>query len=162
MHVIILGSGRVGSAIARDLTARGHDITVVDRDPDSLLRLGGETFVGQFEIGEGLDTGLLERAGVDGAEAFIAATSDDNINIVVAQIAQRKYDVANVVVRVLDPEKAEFYSQRGLSVVCPTRRAIGEMIAAVERGHGPAAHEHEADTGTQVSQILSALSNAEG
>jgi trk system potassium uptake protein TrkA len=160
MHVIILGSGRVGSAIARDLVSREHEVTVIDRDPDSLLRLGGDAFPGQFEIGEGLDTGLLERAGLATADAFVAATSDDNINVVVAQIAQRKYDVDPVVVRVLDPEKAEFYSRRGLRVVCPTRRAISEMIAAVERDESGG----RADAGTsgQVAQILGELTRTDG
>ena len=160
MHVIILGSGRVGSAIARELTGRGHDITVIDRDPDSLIRLGGDSFTGQFEIGEGLDTGLLERAGLESADAFIAATSDDNINVVVAQIAQRKYDIETVVVRVLDPEKAEFYSRRGMRVVCPTRRAIKEMIAAVERTDDPTASV-AVDPDGQVAQILGELAQTD-
>lgn len=132
MKVIILGSGRVGSAIARSLVSRGHDVAVIDSDPDSLLRLGGDDFQGDFFVGEGLDTDVLERAGIARTDAFIASTSDDNTNVVIAQIAQRRYRVANVVVRLFDPDKAAFYEQRGLTVVCPTVGAIADMINAVD------------------------------
>ena len=132
MKVIILGSGRVGSAIASSLALGGHDIAVIDNDPDSLIRLGGDDFPGDFYVGEALDPDVLERAGIREADAFIASTDDDNTNVVVAQIAQRRYHVAKVVVRVFDPDKAAFYEQRGMQVVCPTNRAIGEMIAAVD------------------------------
>jgi trk system potassium uptake protein TrkA len=131
MKVIILGSGRVGSAIARALVASQHDVAVIDNDPDSLIRLGGDDFNGDFYVGEALDPAVLERAGIKSADTFIASTDDDNTNAVVAQIAQRRYHVETVVVRIFDPEKAAFYSQRGLKVICPTIRAIGEMIAAV-------------------------------
>lgn len=132
MKVIILGSGRVGSAIALSLIAAGSDVSVIDNDPDSLIRLGGDDFSGDFFVGEAMDPDVLERAGIVRADAFIASTDDDNTNVVMAQIAQRRYHVENVVVRVFDPDKAAFYEQRGLRVVCPTNRAIHEMIAAVE------------------------------
>jgi trk system potassium uptake protein TrkA len=132
MKVIILGSGRVGAAIATSLTRTGHHVAVIDNDPDSLIRLGGDDFAGDFFVGEAMDPDVLERAGIDTADAFIASTDDDNINVVIAQIAQRRYHVSNVVVRVFDPDKAAFYQHRGLRVVCPTNRAIDEMIEAVD------------------------------
>jgi trk system potassium uptake protein TrkA len=132
MKVIILGSGRVGSAIATSLGEAGHDVTVIDSDPDSLIRLGGDDFDGDFFVGEALDPDVLERAGIERADSFVASTDDDNTNLVVAQIAQRRYGVDNVVVRVFDPDKAAIYARRGLHVVCPTVRAIGEMIDAID------------------------------
>lgn len=132
MKVIILGSGRVGAAIARSLTRGAHDVAVIDNDPDSLIRLGGDDFSGDFFVGEAMDPDVLERAGIQTADAFMACTDDDNTNVVIAQIAQRRYGVKQVVVRVFDPDKAAFYGDRGLSVVCPTLRAIGEMIDAVD------------------------------
>jgi trk system potassium uptake protein TrkA len=148
MNVIILGSGRVGAAIAQALLRDTHRVVVIDNDPDSLIRLGGDEFVGDFLVGEALDPDVLERAGIQSADAFIAATSDDNTNVVIAQIAQRRYGVRNVVVRIFDPDKAAFYEQRGLTIVCPTNRAIDEMIDAVERvpqavpTGAPTAEEH--------------------
>lgn len=132
MKLIILGSGRVGAAIAMSLSRAGHDVAVIDSDPDSLMRLGGDDFDGDFFVGEAMDPDVLERAGIERADAFIASTDNDNVNVVIAQIAQRRYGVDKVVVRVFDPDKAAFYQERGLSVVCPTNRAISEMIAAVD------------------------------
>jgi trk system potassium uptake protein TrkA len=132
MYVIILGSGRVGSAISQALLLRGHSVAVVDRDPDSLSRLGGDDFQGDFYVGEGLDSDLLERAGIAEADAFMACTDDDNTNLVIAQVALRRHGVKHVVVRVFDPDKADFYSKRGMRVVCPTVRAIDEMIDSVD------------------------------
>lgn len=155
MYVIILGSGRVGAAIAHNLLVRGHDVAVVDRDPDALLRLGGDDFQGEFYVGEALDSELLERAGVHDAKAFIACTDDDNTNLVIAQIALRRHKVRNVVVRVFDPDKAEFYSKRGLRVVCPTVRAIDEMVqaVAVDPGELPPL---DADSMPMVEEIVAA------
>ncbi|MBC7459879.1 MAG: NAD-binding protein [Thermoleophilia bacterium] len=143
MKVIILGSGRVGSAIGRALVAAQHDVAVIDSDPDSLIRLGGDDFDGDFYVGEALDPAVLGRAGIKEADAFIASTDDDNTNAVVAQIAQRRYHVGSVVVRIFDPEKAAFYEQRGLKVICPTIRAISEMIAAVDSAPVPFLAEQE-------------------
>lgn len=133
MKVIILGSGRVGSSIALQLLGIGHEVVVIDNDPDSLLRLGGDDFAGAFLVGDALDADVLERAGIASADCFLASTDDDNTNVVVAQIAQRRYGVGQVVVRVFDPDKATFYEARGLTVVCPTVRAIGEMVGAITR-----------------------------
>lgn len=156
MQVIILGSGRVGAAIAQELSGRGHGVTVIDQDPDSLIRLGGDDFPGNFLVGQGLDSELLERAGIEQADAFIASTDDDNANVVVSQVAQRRYGVGVVVVRVFDPEKAAFYAGRGLRVVCPTLRAIGEMIAAVDRGADPEP-DPEAGAHDAATQLVDAF-----
>ena len=152
MKVIIIGCGRVGSAIAQNLVARGRDVVVIDRDPDSLLRLGGDDYHGDFLVGEALDSELLERAGIQNAEAFIASTDDDNANIVIAQIALRRYRVKTVIVRLFDPDKAEFYSRRGMQVVCPTVRAISEMIGAVEAAV-PGLDEADGDGAADISMI---------
>ena len=156
MSVIIIGCGRVGSAIAQNLIARGRDVVVIDRDPDSLLRLGGDDYHGDFLVGEALDSELLERAGIQHAEAFIASTDDDNANIVIAQIALRRYRVKTVILRLFDPDKAEFYSRRGMQVVCPTVRAIHEMVGAVEAAF-PAGDDPDVDVVTSVSAQLHTL-----
>ena len=69
------------------------------------------------------DTGwispLLRRAGIEAADAVVVTTDGDNSNIVIGQIAQKQFDVRSVVVRVLDPARAEFFAARGLNVVCP-------------------------------------------
>lgn len=130
MKVIIVGSGRVGSSIALRLAARDCEIAVIDADPDAFARLGDD-FPAELYVGHALDSEIFERANIESADAFIACTNDDNTNIVIAQIARRRYGVSRVVVRVFDPAKAEFYSKKGLRIVCPTLRSIDEMTNAV-------------------------------
>jgi trk system potassium uptake protein TrkA len=130
MNALIIGCGRVGSTIALQLQKEGWDVTVVDEKEDALSRLG-ENWPGRFVVGHGMDTDLLREAGIEDAEALIACTDGDNTNIVIAQIAQKRFGIQCVVARILDPARAEFYSQRGLRTVCPTKTAIDQLTVAV-------------------------------
>jgi trk system potassium uptake protein TrkA len=89
---------------------------------------------GQFTVGAGLETDALVAAGIENADAFIASTDGDNTNIVIAQIAQRRYEVPTVIARILDPLRAEWYERQGMHTVCPTRVAIDMLETAVREG----------------------------
>ena len=78
-----------------------------------------------------LELDALLEAGIDRADAFVASTDGDNTNLVIAQIAQNRFGVENVVVRVLDPARATWYEQQGLRTVCPTKIAIDMLESAV-------------------------------
>lgn len=130
MRAVVIGCGRVGSASARALQAEGWDVTAVDEKEEALQRLG-ENWSGGFVVGHGMDSDVLRRAGIEGAAAVIVATDGDNTNLVVAQIARKRFGVGNVVVRVLDPGRATFYDTLGLRTICPTSRAIRALIEAV-------------------------------
>lgn len=132
MKAIVIGCGRVGSAVARDLLEEGWDVTVVDHDEEALGRLEG--WRGGFVLGHGMDASVLERAGIEQADAVVVATNGDNTNIVVGQVVQRRYKVPRVVVRVLDPRRADFYAERGLRTICPTKTAISTIHDAVVLG----------------------------
>jgi trk system potassium uptake protein len=103
---------------------------VIDANEDALSRLG-ESWTGGFVVGHGVDIGLLREAGIEEATAVVVATNGDNTNIVVGQLAQQRFQVPCVVVRILDPARAEFFARRGLHVVCPTKTAIDALITAV-------------------------------
>ncbi len=130
MKALIVGCGRVGSALARTLDEAGWDVSVVDESEEALGRLG-EAWPGEFHLGHGMDTRVLEDAGIETADTVIVATDGDNTNIVVAQVAQRRFEVPRVVVRLLDPARASFYSEQGLRVICPTQTAINDLTSAV-------------------------------
>jgi trk system potassium uptake protein TrkA len=130
VKAVVIGSGRVGSSVARGLAADGWDVTVVDEDEDALGRLG-PAWRGGFVVGHGMDVTVLERAGVGEADAAVVATNGDNTNIVIGQVLQQRYGVATVVVRLLDPARAKFYSDRGMSIVCPTQTAISSLLDTV-------------------------------
>ena len=130
MQAIIIGCGRVGSTVAKRLAAEGWDVTAVDEKESALSRLG-EDWTGGFVVGHGMDTDVLRRAGIEDADALVASTDGDNTNIVVAQIAQKRFRVPKVVVRVHDPLRAEWYQQQGLHTVSPTQVAIEMLTDAV-------------------------------
>ena len=130
MKAVVIGSGRVGSSVAKGLAADGWDVTVVDEDEDALGRLG-PAWRGGFVVGHGMDVTVLEGAGVGDADAAVVATNGDNTNIVIGQVLQQRYGVDTVVVRLLDPARAKLYSDRGMSVVCPTQTAISSLLDTV-------------------------------
>ena len=135
--ILIVGAGRVGSQVARSMLSAGHEVSVLDEDPLSHERLDAgmdttwEDSGGQFTVGTALEIEALEQAGVAQAEACILCTDGDNTNLVVAQIAQKRFNVAKVIVRVLDPYRAEWYREQGLHTVCPTQVAIEMLEEAV-------------------------------
>ena len=130
MKVLIIGCGRVGSSIALQLQRDGWDVTVVDENEDALSRLG-EHWPGAFIVGHGMDTDVLREAGIEDADAMVVATDGDNTNIVIGQVAQKRFGIECTVVRILDPARADFYAQRGLRTVCPTSTAIDVLTEAV-------------------------------
>ncbi len=130
MNALVIGCGRVGSSIALQLQREGWDVTVVDENEDALSRLG-EHWPGSFLVGHGMDVDLLREAGIEDADAVVAATDGDNTNIVIGQVAQKRFDIRCVIVRVLDPARADFYTARGLRTVCPTKTAIDTLTEAV-------------------------------
>src|SRR3974390_501972 len=135
MFILIVGSGRVGSALAKLLLDAGHDVSVLDSDPLSHERLDRDQMVtwedagGRFTVSAALEVDGLLEAGIDQADVFIAATSGDNTNLVIAQIAQKRFNVPRVVVRVADPARAAWYAEQGLHTICPTQIAINQVQA---------------------------------
>jgi trk system potassium uptake protein len=130
VKAIIVGCGRVGSSIALQLAREDWDVTAIDEKEEALQRLG-EHWGGGFIVGHGMDTEILRKAGIEEADAVVVATNGDNTNIVVGQVAQKRFDIQCVVVRILDPARAKFYKERGLRTVCPTKTAIDELTEAV-------------------------------
>jgi trk system potassium uptake protein len=134
---MVVGAGRVGSALATSALQGGHTVSVLDEDPLSHERLdvelgrSWEEAGGRFTIGTALEVDALLEAGIEEAEVFVASTNGDNTNLVVAQKVQRKFGVRCVVVRVLDPARAELYGRLGLRTVCPTSGAIDVLTEAV-------------------------------
>ncbi|MGH3025887.1 MAG: potassium channel family protein [Gaiellaceae bacterium] len=135
MKAIVIGCGRVGSAVALQLNSSDWDVTVLDENEDALGRLG-ESWTGGFLVGHGMDLQTLREAGIEDADAVVVTTNGDNTNLVIAQVAQKQFEVPTVVVRVLDPARAEFYSARGLRIVCPTSAAIESLVVAVRSTDG--------------------------
>ncbi len=138
MFVMIVGAGRVGSAVAKSALAAGHEVSVLDEDPLSHERLDAgqgrswEDAVGQFTVGTSLETDALIGAGIDHADVYIASTDGDNTNLIIAQIAQKRFGVRKVIARVMDPARANWYGEQGLDTISPTKHAIEMFQRALE------------------------------
>jgi trk system potassium uptake protein TrkA len=117
----------------------GHEVSVLDEEPEAIALLDrGQTESweergGRYTVGTALELDALLAAGIQEADAFVASTDGDNTNLVIAQIAKRRFEIERVVVRVLDPARARWYAEQGLQTVCPTQTAI-ELLEAAVRG----------------------------
>lgn len=116
VHIVIMGCGRVGSLLARQLADSGHSVAVIDRDPEAFRRLGPE-FHGQQVLGVGFDRDTLIKARIGEAHAFAAISSGDNSNIIAARVAREQFGVEIVVARIYDPKRAAVYERLGIPTV---------------------------------------------
>lgn len=119
MYVIIVGCGRVGSELAKLLSAEGHDVVVIDKNQASFERLG-DTFNGVTLVGSGFNLNILRQAGIEKANAFCAVTNGDNTNLISAQVAKKIFKVPKVIARVYDPQRAHIYTALGLDIISGT------------------------------------------
>ncbi len=119
MRYLIVGCGRVGSALAKLLDADQHEVIVVDENAGAFRRLG-QKFKGHVVVGTGIDYDVLKRAGAATADGFIAVTNGDNRNIMAALIAQRMFKIQRIVARIYDPPRGQMYRELGVETVCPT------------------------------------------
>jgi trk system potassium uptake protein TrkA len=134
MKVIIIGCGRVGEQLARLLVDEGHQVSIIDYDANALARLG-PNFKGQRIVGVGFDREILMKAGIEQADAFAAASSSDNANIVAARIAHNIFHVPRVVARLFDPQRAEIYRRLGMLTISSTTwgaERLREVLTSAE------------------------------
>ncbi|MEY2779393.1 MAG: hypothetical protein RL623_573 [Actinomycetota bacterium] len=120
VHVVIVGCGRVGSTLGRELVAAGHTVAVIDRKSEAFSRLG-EAFTGQKIAGIGFDRDVLIEAGIERAGALAAVTNGDNSNILIARVAREEFGIERVVARIYDPKRAEIYERLGIATVATVK-----------------------------------------
>jgi trk system potassium uptake protein len=127
VHVVVMGCGRVGSAIARRLEQIGHSVAVIDQDPEAFRRLGPE-FSGRQVTGLGFDRQTLLDAGIESAGAFAAVSSGDNSNIIAARVARETFGVQHVVARIYDSKRAEVYERMGIPSVATVPWTVSRLL----------------------------------
>jgi trk system potassium uptake protein TrkA len=116
MHLIIVGCGRVGSELAHKVAEKGHNVVILDRDPENFQRLGHD-FQGRTIQGDVRDRDVLLRAGIENANGFAAVTPSDELNLISARTARDIFQIPNVVARVYDPIHARAFEIVGLQTV---------------------------------------------
>jgi trk system potassium uptake protein TrkA len=125
MYVVIMGCGRVGARLAKLLVKAGHEVTVLDVNASAFHRLEPD-FPGTRIVGNGTDIDVLQNAGLERADAFVAATQGDNRNIMASQIAKHIFNVQKVVTRIYDPIRMDTFQTLGLDAISPT--VIGASV----------------------------------
>ena len=135
MKVVIMGCGRVGSALAVMLADEGHDVTMLDIRAEAFRRLPAD-FKGKRHIGNGIDQDVLARIGVGEADAFVAVTQGDNRNAMATQIAKHIFGVKRALCRIYDPIREEMYQKLGLETISPT--IVGARLLKDKLDRAPA------------------------
>ena len=129
MYVLIAGGGKVGSNVARLLLRAGHEVTVIEQRGDRFARLE-EEFEHAVQRGDATELHVLERAGIKRPpDLVLAATGDDEDNLIICQLAKEKYGVPKVIARVNDPRNQAHFDLLGIS---PTVCATSNILALVE------------------------------
>jgi trk system potassium uptake protein TrkA len=117
--IVVIGCGRLGTYLANKLSGGGHSVVVVDINPSKFENLSSE-FSGFKIEGDATELAVLKQAKAEKADALIAATRDDNVNLMIAQVAKKIFNVPKVVARVFEPSRGSLYRDLGIETICPT------------------------------------------
>jgi len=139
MNILIAGCGRVGSSLAAILSREGHDVSVIDSDSHNFSLLP-EDYDGFITAGYSTDTDVLRRAGIENCDAVAAVSPDDNVNIMVSQLAKKIFRVRTVIARINDPAREQVYSQFGIDTFCPTNIAVDSVRSVLLRSQQAQLH----------------------
>lgn len=123
MNVLVIGCGKVGSCLANYLGRLGHDVAVVDWERENFNMLDDD-FSGYTIEGVPIDQDVLKRAGIHGCDALAAVSQDDNVNVMVSQVAREIFHVPKVIARIYDPQRKDVFSHFGLKTICPTNLTV--------------------------------------
>ncbi len=131
MRVLIIGGGTVGRALADRLEDRGENVIVIEQDEEMVERArnAGHT----VHIGDGTDTDVLQAAGAGNAKTLVAATGDDDVNLLVAQLANSRFEIETVIARVNNPNNVEAFEDLGVKTISPTMATAQALDDLIER-----------------------------
>jgi trk system potassium uptake protein TrkA len=133
LYIVIVGCGRLGSGLANQLSRKGHSVVVIDSEEDTFNDLSSD-FSGFRIVGDATQLAVLKQAKLKDADIFFATTHGDNVNLMVAQVARKLFNVPQVLARVFDPRREQVYNQLGIETICPTSVAAEMFLLAVASG----------------------------
>ena len=130
MNILVVGCGKVGSKLASVLSREGHDVSIVDREEENFDLLDDD-FAGFKTRGVPIDQDVLRHAGIENCDALAAVSQDDNVNIMVSELAREIFHIPTVVARVYDPARENVFSEFGLQTICPTNLTVAAIRSAI-------------------------------
>ena len=128
MNILVVGCGKVGSQLSNVLSRMGHDVAVIDHRQERFSRLADD-FTGYTVTGVPIDQDVLRRGGIEACDALAAVTEDDNMNVMVCQLASEIFKVPRVLARIYDPRRGNVFSHFGLHTVCPTNISVDAIYS---------------------------------
>ena len=134
-YVIVVGCGRLGSLLANRLSSLGGSVVVIDREEAAFENLSTE-FSGFRVTGDAAELAVLRQARIDKAKCLLAITSHDNVNLMVAQVAQTVFAVPQVMARINDPSREAVYREFGIETICPTNLSAAAFLSALRDPKG--------------------------
>lgn len=136
MNILVVGCGKVGSQLASSLSREGHAVSVVDADEETFGLLDDD-YSGFTTAGVPIDLDVLGRAGIENCDAVASMSRDDNINIMVSQVAREIFKIPTVIARIYDPQREDIFSHFGLHTVCPTNLTVASVKSAITEPYLP-------------------------
>src|SRR3990172_8396682 len=129
MYIIIVGGGKVGYYLAKELMETGHEALVIEKDPTICERIAEE--LGEIALnGDGCEAATMEIAGFGRADMVIAVTGDDEDNLVVCQVAKARFNVPRTVARINNPKNESIFKLLGIDT---TASATAAILAQIEQ-----------------------------
>ena len=130
MNILVVGCGKVGSNLAEVLARQGHDVSIIDNDVERFDLLPSD-FNGFTTAGVPIDTEVLKKAGIESCDAVCAVTPNDNVNIMVSELAKEIFGIEKVFIRIYDPKREEVFYELGMQTVCPTNLTVSSICNAL-------------------------------
>ncbi|EMA34841.1 cation:proton antiporter [Haloarcula japonica] len=131
MRVIIVGGGQVGRALAARLEDRGENVVIIEEEEEIVERARNDGYA--VEIGDGTDTDVLRSAGAENAKTVVAATGDDDANLLVSQLASSKFGVERVIARANNPDNVEAFEDLGVRTISSAMATAWAIDNQIER-----------------------------
>ena len=132
MNIIIIGCGKIGSTLAKELSDTGHNISVIDRSNDKLDILGSG-FNGLKVRGIEYDNEVLQEAGIENADILLAVSSDENINITISLIAKEIYKVPQIIARIVNPSRQYIYQTLEIQTINPVQLEVDILKSLISQ-----------------------------
>jgi len=132
MKIVIIGYGRVGRQAVAELLARGHQITLIDKEANR-LRQAADLVDVKLVQGNGIDVDVQRRAGVGEADLLLAVTREDNVNLMAAQVARTILKTPRAIARVYEASHARASSDPHVMAVCPTLYTVDAIVSRIDQ-----------------------------
>jgi len=133
LYIVIVGCGRLGSLLANQLSQKGHSVLVIDPSEDAFNNLS-PGFSGFRIPGDASQLTILKEAKLEKADVFFATTQSDNVNLMVAQVARKLFQVPQVLARIEDPKREDVFNRLGIETICPTSVGAELFLLSVASG----------------------------